>query len=126
MDFPVEGVSQSLVPELYADKCVLVFSDDFHSPIPVAFKCGATIAELLDAHFKLVGSLPVSHITDHFGNTVSSSKVLEVGQFVQVHVQGGVLVDDPSRECGPLPGMPVDRPVDAEQVGAATCACDSP
>lgn len=93
------------------EQCVVSFIGSGEFAVFCSFAPGATIAEMLQAHAKLVGPFWVGQIGDRLDHCLSFECGLEVGQHVQVELSShghgtlfGLIGDE--GESGLLPRMP--------------------
>lgn len=115
-------IDTSAAPCMVCDQCVISFIDGDDGVVPAQFTCGATLHDFLTAHAKLVGPFGVDRIVDAHGTVVGLDLILEVGQFVCVHLTQSdkgkwfgcelqekeplVICSSDAGECGLLPLMP--------------------
>ena len=92
------------------EQCVVSFRGSGECEVFCSFAPGTTIAEMLQAHAKLVGPFWVGQIRDRLDHCLSLDFGLEVGQHVQVelscHGHGTLFGSCDAGESGLLPLMP--------------------
>ena len=92
------------------EQCVVSLCGSGECEVFCSVAPGTTIAEMLQAHAKLVGPFWVGQIRDRLDHCLSLDFGLEVGQHVQVelscHGHGTLFVSCDAGESGLLPSMP--------------------
>eukprot|EP00435_Cladocopium_sp_Y103_P072444 s83_g40.t1 len=85
MDFPGISNDTTTVGCMCVDSCSVVFDGTGDSPIKFQPKCDSTIAQFIEAHEKLVGSLHIDRVSLN-GRDIPMDHIMEVGQVIVVHL----------------------------------------